>query len=65
MIEQFKINETIAPIIDVKQAAEEIGNINPNEVAKDIKQATGYTVDQGYVDYISKSFDNMAEDLTQ
>ena len=65
MLEQFKSNETIAPIINTKEVAEEIGSVDPNAVAKDIKQTIGYTVDQGYVDYIARSFDNMAEDFVQ
>ncbi len=65
MIDEFKNNEALAELIDKEDFAEVIGSLNPSEVAQDIKATIGYEVDSGFVDTLSKSYDDMAEILAQ
>lgn len=64
-LDEVKTNEQFAELIDKKQLAEDIGNLNPSSVAEDIKQTIGYSVDPKVVDVLTKSYDDMAETLLQ
>ncbi len=65
LLERFKEDENFAILIDKPQLAEEIGSINPIDVAQDIKQTIGYQVDPKLPELLSRSFDEVAETLIQ
>ncbi len=65
MLNQIRTNESLAEMIDKSELAETMGNLNPKGVAEDIKQTIGYQVDPKVVDELSRSYDEMAELLTQ
>lgn len=65
MIDQLLFNPNVQDIMTGDEMAEFAGSVNPGEVARDIKGTIGYTVDQGYVDYLSSSFDSLAKDLSR
>ncbi len=65
MIEQLLFNPNVQDIMTGEEMAEIAGNVNPGEIARDIKGTIGYKIDQGYVDYLSSSFDSLAKDLTK
>ena len=65
MLEEFRINEKLAELIDKPAVAEVIGSLNPSAVAQDIKEVTGYEIDRKMVDVLSYTYDEMAETLIQ
>lgn len=65
VIEQFKTNEAFAQTIDKQELAEEIGSVDPASVASDIKETTDYVIDPKMVDVLSRSFNEVAEALTE
>ena len=63
MIEELKTNEGVLQYIKPTEMAEMLGQVNVGEVAQDINNQIGYRVDQEYVDFISSSFENIAQQL--
>lgn len=66
VIDNVKENENnILENFDANKFANELGSINVRETALDITRNIGYVVNPDYVDYISSSYNNMAEMLGQ
>lgn len=66
IIENFKENENnLFGNLNISDFANELGCLNVRETALDITRTIGYVVDPKYVDYISSSYNNMAEMLGQ
>ncbi len=65
LLEKYKTSSLVSYFIDKSQLAEEIGSINPQEVADDIKVSTGYEIDSGYTQFLARSYNEVAESLIQ
>ena len=65
MLDSFKKNETVQMFLPKSESSEILGNINFQKEAKDLEEETGYHVGQDLVDAWAKSFDDMAEELSQ
>lgn len=65
MLYELKENETVQDFILPQEMAEEIGSINVVSVAQEIKQETGYKINQNYVNCLAHSYENLAEDLVK
>ena len=65
IIEFYRTSPDIAHYVDKPRLAEDIGSLNPQGIAEDIKQTIGYQVDTKYTDFLAKSYDEMAEALIQ
>ena len=65
LINYFKENEVVQSYYTNNEIAEMVGNINVHEKVVDIKESIGYSVDNNYAYALSKSFDNMANELVQ
>ena len=63
MIEELKTNQSILQHMQPAEMAEMLGQVNVGGVAQDINAQIGYKVDQEYVDFISSSFNSVAEQL--
>ncbi len=66
--EFLEILKTITPKIDTFNLyviSNKIGSVDVEEHVKDIKETMGYSVDSNYSYELSKSFDNMANELIQ
>lgn len=63
IIELFKTSEEINKFVSPSEMAEQIGSINVEETAKDIKQTIGFELEQFFVNEISYSMDQTAEAL--
>lgn len=66
--EFLEILKSISPKIDsinLDDIAHEIGSVDIEGHVKDIKESIGYSVDNNYAYALSKSFDNMANELVQ
>lgn len=61
----LKENEPLGELLNKSELAEEIGSISPSSVAQDIKDTIGYEVDPKYVDFLEKSYNEVAEALMQ
>ena len=65
MLFEFRENETVQDFITPQEMAEEIGSISVVSVAQEIKQETGYKINQNYVNCLAHSYENLAEDLVK
>lgn len=63
VIDAIKRSEFVSSVVELPTIAEEVGNINVNDVALDIARTTGYVVEPKYVDVLSRSLDQTAEML--
>ena len=61
----YRTSPEVAQYVDKSKLAEDIGSINPQSVAEDIKQTIGYQVDPNYTDFLARSYDELAETLIQ
>ena len=65
MIWQLRNNDVVKQYISRHQLGEEVGKVDVAGTAKDIEQTIGYTVSPKYVDFLSRSFEQTANDLTK
>ena len=71
MLYEFKHNEEIAKYIDRHELAQDIGDLNIEEIAEAITEATasenndGYVVDEREIENLKRSCDEVAEALSQ
>ena len=65
MIRNLRENPNVNALFGKNELAKTIGSVDVSKTAKDIKETIGYEVDPMYVYYLDKSFDILAEDLTQ
>ncbi len=63
ILKQLRDNEHLADLLNKSELAEEMGAISPKSVAQDIKDTIGYEVEPKYVDFLEKSYDEVAETL--
>ena len=65
MVWQLKNNDVVKQYISSTTLGEMVGNVNVGETARDIKESIGYTVNPQYVDFLTRSFEQTATDLTK
>ena len=63
MIWQLKNNQTVRQYVSSHELAEELGNVDVWGTAQEIKEAIGYKVHPQYVDFLSTTFEQTANDL--
>ena len=65
MIWQLKNNQTVKQYVSSHELAEELGNVDVFGAAQEIKETVGYTIHPQYIDFLSRSFEQTANDLTK
>ena len=65
MIWQLRNNQTVSKYVSSRELGEEIGNVDIYGTARDIKEELGYTIHPQYIDFLSRSFEQTATDLTK
>lgn len=63
VIQEFKTNEEVNNFVCPHKVAEEIGNIDPVQIASDIQKTIDYKVDSDFVNRISCKMEQAAEAL--
>jgi len=65
MIWQLRHNDTVKQYISSHQLAEELGSVDVAGTAKEIKETLNYTVHPQYVEFLTQTFDQAANDLAK
>ncbi|MBR4002664.1 MAG: hypothetical protein IKI95_01160 [Clostridia bacterium] len=65
MIWQLRHNDTVKQYISSHQLAEELGNVDVAGTAQEIKETLNYTVHPQYVEFLTQTFDQAANDLAK
>ena len=65
MVWQLRNNDVVKEYTSRTALAEKIGRVDVGATAKDIEQTIGYTINPQYVDFLSRSFEQTATDLTK
>ncbi|MBR4002663.1 MAG: hypothetical protein IKI95_01155 [Clostridia bacterium] len=65
MVWQLKNNAVVKQYVSSSTLGEMVGSVDVEATARDIKESIGYTVSPQYVDFLTRSFEQTATDLTK
>lgn len=63
IVESMTHNEIVNDLVNINDLAEQVGNVNSNKVAEDIKETIDYHIDKNYVSLLNASCQSVAEML--